>query len=217
MRKLATAFALAGLMAASTQAYARGHHHPRHHRHHYTRTEPVNDWYRFPDSAASKPYAPYVRQASLTPFEQPRTFNSDHEQYHPYGGGGITHARLADGQMIAVASAYVNNFVGFFNALYHREGHLPRITCLASGHMRHSLHHWGGACDVGQWARNRAARMMYHVGSLAAEYGLTDGCIWHNPDCGHVDVSGVGGSRHYALRRHYQHHYARRHIRYASR
>lgn len=119
---------------------------------------------------------------------------------------GISRERLADGQVIAVASAYASRFVGFFNDLYSREGHLPPIICLASGHMAHSLHHWGGACDVGQTTRNVAWRAMYHVGELAAAHGLTDGCIWHHPDCGHVDVSGVAGVRY---TRHRYHHYAR--------
>lgn len=120
---------------------------------------------------------------------------------------GIVHEKLADGQVIAVAAAYANRFVGFFNALFEREGHLPSITCLASGHMRHSLHHWGGACDVGQSARNVAWRPMYHVGSLATMYGLTDGASWRNPDAGHIDVSGVGGGGHYV--RHYASHHRR--------
>ena len=132
-----------------------------------------------------------------------------------FSSTGITHVRLDDGQTIAVASAYASRFAGFFHALYHREGHLPEIKCLASGHMAHSLHHWGGACDVGQTARNVAWRAMYHVGALASEYGLTDGCNWSHPDCGHVDVSGVGGGHRYASR-HYRH-YARHHYRHYAR
>lgn len=108
---------------------------------------------------------------------------------------GLTRARLADGQIITVAAAYAARFVGFLDALFAREGRLPRVGCYAPrGHMPGSLHHWGGACDVGQRARNLAWRPMYHVGALARQYGLTDGCAWRNPDCGHVDVSGVGGA-----------------------
>jgi hypothetical protein len=124
---------------------------------------------------------------------------------------GLAREKLADGQVIVVAAAYAERFVGFFNALFAREGKLPEIGCYAPrGHMRNSLHHWGGACDVGQTARNVAWRAMYHVGDLARQFGLTDGCIWRNPDCGHVDVSGVGGGGHYVRRyaSHHRRHYA---------
>lgn len=143
-----------------------------------------------------------------------------HHRDHHYiaSGSGTCSEKLNDGQVIRVACSVASKFVGFFNDLYAREGKLAPINCLASGHMANSLHHWGGACDVGQTARNVAWRAMYHVGDLAAKYGLTDGCIWRNPDCGHVDVSGVGGT-HYASRgrRHYasyarvgRRHYARK-------
>jgi hypothetical protein len=130
-----------------------------------------------------------------------------------HAGSGLSHEKLADGQVIVVAAAYASRFVGFFNALFAREGKLPEIGCYAPrGHMRGSLHHWGGACDVGQTSRNVAWRAMYHVGDLARQFGLTDGCIWRNPDCGHVDVSGVGGGGHYVHRyasaRRHRHRYA---------
>lgn len=131
----------------------------------------------------------------------------------PSRSTGLAREKLADGQIIVVAAAYAERFVGFFNALFAREGKLPEIGCYAPhGHMRNSLHHWGGACDVGQTARNVAWRAMYHVGDLARQFGLTDGCSWRNPDCGHVDVSGVGGGGHYVHRyasaRRYRRHYA---------
>jgi hypothetical protein len=129
--------------------------------------------------------------------------------------GGLVRVRLDSGQTIVVAARYADRFAGFLNALYHREGRLPEVSCYSpTGHMRNSLHHWGGACDVDQRARNVAWRPMYHVAALAAQYGLTDGCSWHNPDCGHVDVSGVGGG-HYARRTRYASHH--HHHRYAFR
>lgn len=110
--------------------------------------------------------------------------------------GGLTHERLDSGQTIVVAARFASRFTGFLNALYHQYGRLPAIGCYSpTGHMRNSLHHWGGACDVGQSARNRAWAPMYHVAALAARFGLTDGCSWRHPDCGHVDVSGTGGHR----------------------
>lgn len=131
-------------------------------------------------------------------------------------GVGLTRVKLDSGQVITVAAAYAGRFAGFLNALYRREGHLPAIGCYAPrGHMRHSLHHWGGACDVGQRARNVAWAPMYHVSDLAAEFGLTDGCGWHHPDCGHVDVSGVAGGRR-AFARVARHHPRRRVARAAA-
>ena len=157
----------------TAMAFAEGDH--GHHRHHY---------------AAERHHASHGR------------YYSRHRRGDFTTSGGITRVRLDDGQTISVSSQYASSFVGFFNALYRREGHLPEIKCLASGHMAHSLHHWGGACDVGQTDRNVAWRAMYHVGALASEYGLTDGATWHNPDAGHVDVSGlIYGRHHYASRR----------------
>ena len=108
-------------------------------------------------------------------------------------------------------------------------GYRGHVTCLASGHMPHSLHHSGEACDFAQVGRNRVAAgadIMYHARSIIAVHGLRDGCSFH--DCGHVDdgrmnfraraqyiPGGVRHIRHYA-RRYYGHHFyyrtaARRH------
>jgi hypothetical protein len=147
----------------------------------------------------------------------PALAHGRHHHRHHYmhsDGTGLTRVALDNGHVIVVASRYADRFRGFLNALYHRYGSLPDVQCYSSGHMRNSLHHWGGACDVGQRARNVAWRAMYHVGSLAAEYGLTDGCIWRHPDCGHVQI---GGGQHRYASRHYRH-YARHHYRhYAAR
>lgn len=104
---------------------------------------------------------------------------------------GLARARLPDGQTITVAAPFVERFVGFFIDLFHEVGKLPEIYCYApTGHMRNSLHHWGGACDVGQQSRNVAWKPMYHVTEIAHRWGLTDGCEWRGyPDCGHVEVN----------------------------
>lgn len=64
--------------------------------------------------------------------------------------------------------------------------------CLSSGHMRHSKHHWGGACDLfNQTARNRTALRQPPPSiqiSVAHRHGLTSGCVWRHPDCGHFEV-----------------------------
>jgi hypothetical protein len=200
-----TAFLTAIILAFVSSAQA----HPRHHRIIHIDAPQRVLWV---DVAAIAPYpmseprAVYRPTAAIPRMAVREARGGGYRHYYA-SGSGITHARLPDGQTIAVASAYADRFVGFFTALYRREGHLPEIVCLASGHMAHSLHHWGGACDVGQTARNVAWRAMYHVGALAAQFGLTDGCIWNHPDCGHVDVSGIA-PRHYASRRRV--HYASR-------
>jgi len=107
-------------------------------------------------------------------------------------------------------------------------GYHGHVTCLASGHMPHSLHHSGEACDFGQLSRNRVspgAGIMYHARSIIAAHGLRDDCSFR--DCGHVDggrmnfharaqyiPGGAARIRHYA-RRYYGHRFyrtaARRH------
>lgn len=78
--------------------------------------------------------------------------------------------------------------------------------CLSSGHMRHSLHHSGSACDLfNQVARNRTALHQPPPSvqiEVASRHGLTSGCVWRSPDCGHFDVSGIGGGRYYARSHH---------------
>jgi len=56
--------------------------------------------------------------------------------------------------------------------------------------MQHSKHHWGGACDLFvQVARNRTRlRLPPNHMAIALRYGLIDGCMWRNPDCGHFEV-----------------------------
>ena len=110
--------------------------------------------------------------------------------------GGLARAKLPDGQVITVAARFADRFVGFFTDLFAREGKLPEVDCYSpTGHQRNSLHHWGGACDVGQKARNVAASIVMagRVTELARRHGLEDGCLWHRdprgPDCGHIQVS----------------------------
>lgn len=102
--------------------------------------------------------------------------------------GSIKTAQTEAGP-IRVAAAYADRFVGFINALVD-SGYKPHeIGCFSPhGHMLHSKHHWGGACDIDQRSRNRTSARMYHITELAHRFHLTDGCEWRNPDCGHVEV-----------------------------
>jgi hypothetical protein len=64
--------------------------------------------------------------------------------------------------------------------------------CLSAGHMRHSKHHWGGACDFfNQIARDRTALRQPPPAvqiAMALKHGLVSGCMWRNRDCGHYEI-----------------------------
>jgi hypothetical protein len=102
---------------------------------------------------------------------------------------------------ITVNAAHASQFVGAIADLV-AAGFRGPVHCYASsGHVRHSLHYTGEACDFAQLARNRVAsgaRIMYHAHAILAHWGLRDGCTFH--DCGHADT----GRNFAALtRRHY--------------
>jgi hypothetical protein len=109
----------------------------------------------------------------------------------------------AAGMSITVASSVAPKFEGFISDLV-ASGYQPKqVHCLASsGHVSHSNHYWGGACDFDQTGRGRTAARMYHVADLAKKWGLRDGCTFS--DCGHIDVprnisehiASRSGSRH---------------------
>lgn len=64
--------------------------------------------------------------------------------------------------------------------------------CLSRGHMRHSKHHWGGACDLfNQISRNKTALRQPPSDvqiAVAGRHGLISGCAWKHPDCGHIEA-----------------------------
>lgn len=83
-------------------------------------------------------------------------------------------------------------FQGLVNAFRSMGYAVGPIGCLSAGHMQHSKHHWGGACDFfGQYARNRTRHAPPpHVQiETARAHGLVSGCVWRNPDCGHFEVA----------------------------
>lgn len=112
--------------------------------------------------------------------------------------GNLVTVQTAAGLPITVAANLAGKFQGFIADLV-ASGYKPRyIGCFArGGHVSHSRHYAGAACDIDQTGWGKTARPMYHVAALAAKYGLRDGCTFR--DCGHVD----DGAR---LRRAYAHH-----------
>jgi hypothetical protein len=93
---------------------------------------------------------------------------------------------------ITVNAAHVSQFVGAIADLVAAGFHGP-VHCYArGGHVRHSLHYTGEACDFAQLGRNRVAAgagIMYHAHAILAHWGLRDGCTFH--DCGHADTGRI--------------------------
>lgn len=136
-------------------------------------------------------------------FHSSRHSFGHHNSAH-YGASGLVTVPTAAGISITVASNLASKFQGFINDL-HSEGYNPHhLGCYASGgHVTHSNHYHGGACDFDQSGRNKTASRMYHVSALAAKWGLRDGCTFH--DCGHID-DGVNVGWHTGTTSHSTHH-----------
>lgn len=111
----------------------------------------------------------------------------------------------------------------FVDATTIKGNRITDIGCFDThGHMPHSKHYRGLACDIGQIRRNVTTdKFMYHVASIAHRLGLTDGCEWARkrgerytgPDCGHIEVpatqiAAAKPHRQYASRHHRRHRYA---------
>ena len=127
-------------------------------------------------------------------------------------GRGLVTVATAAGEAITVSASFAPKILGFIADLVD-SGYVPKdIGCYArGGHMRGSRHYSGNACDFDQLARNKTAKAMYHVGLLAAKWGVRDGCSFRgSPDCGHIDDGhdGYGGRVRYAHHWRHRHYYA---------
>lgn len=107
----------------------------------------------------------------------------------------IITVQTAAGIPITIASHLAAQFQGFIIDLVGR-GYTPRrIGCYArGGHVRHSRHYSGSACDFDQRGWGKTAMAMHHVSDLAKKHGLRDGKTFR--DAGHID----DGGRRYTLR-----------------
>ena len=126
---------------------------------------------------------------------------------------------------ITVAAHLAPRFKALIADLAAAGYHPRRVGCFAtSGHVRHSRHYAGAACDFdGSLSRNAFMRSETAHRIIVA-HGFRDGCTFrvHGVrDCGHVDDGGGGRYAHrgvryahrgvrYAHRRHRRHHYANR-------
>jgi hypothetical protein len=117
--------------------------------------------------------------------------------------GPIETIQTAVGIPITVAVSLAEKFKGFIADLKENYGYMPKhIGCYASGgHVTHSRHYVGAACDFDQRGWGLTADTMHHVSALAHKYGLRDGCDFG--DCGHIDDGRIGVqivSKHWPLR-----------------
>lgn len=117
-----------------------------------------------------------------------------HHRHHPHTepkreGGSAVCSRL--GRCAPVAAFLVGAFQGAINEFEALGYAVGTPGCLSAGHMAHSKHHSGAACDLfNQVARNRTALRQPPPAvqiAVAQHHGLTSGCEWHHPDCGHIE------------------------------
>ena len=110
-------------------------------------------------------------------------------------GGGLVTVSTAAGP-ITVASYLAGRFQALI-ADFVAHGYKPRhVGCFAAtGHVPHSRHHVGAACDFDQRGWGKTVPFMYRAHAIIARHGFRDGCSF--ADCGHVDD---GQFVHYARR-----------------
>ena len=114
---------------------------------------------------------------------------------------GVVTVPTAAGINITVSQLFAPKIVSFIDANVAAGRHFKQIHCLnfARTHVSNSLHFSGDACDF----------RPSPIGRLAGQYGLRDGCSFH--DCMHIDNGPLLGSSYSARsRRHHHRHYAAR-------
>jgi hypothetical protein len=120
-----------------------------------------------------------------------RSSHGSHRVSYVHGGFSLVTVTSAAGP-ITVNAAHASQFIGAIADLV-AAGFRGPVHCYArGGHVRHSLHYTGEACDFAQLRRNvvaPGARIMYHAHTILARWGLRDGCTFH--DCGHADTGRI--------------------------
>jgi hypothetical protein len=98
----------------------------------------------------------------------------------------VSHTKAGHAYKVNAHSA--SRFKGFIHDLEANGRPIRVIGCYAKwGHIRHSYHHMGNACDIEQYGFGRTTyHAMYHIRGLAHKWGLRDGCEFG--DCGHIDT-----------------------------
>jgi hypothetical protein len=214
--------ALALVLFACLPAQARHHrHHGRHHaRHHVVRAAPAHQGGMIYDNDGRVRFGGSMPDFSSLTVPPQRPQEGRGRRRHS-GHGGLAPTRASEsstswrgayahvcvsGHCGTVAAYLAPNFRGLFAEFLALGYNIGSPGCLSSGHMRHSLHHSGRACDLfDQRARNVTARRQPPASvqiEVARRHGLTAGCVWRSPDCGHFDVSGAGRIRRVARGHH---------------
>jgi hypothetical protein len=195
-----------------------------------------SDWRVAPSAAPRLSAKSHVRRHASR--RGSRRIARTHHRHIADANGNSAFATLhtAAGLTAKVAASAANQFQGFIDAVEAdiipdmgvgnfvetitiKGNRISDLGCLArGGHMPHSKHYRGLACDFGQLKRNVSTdKFMYHVTEIAHEHGLTDGCEWGRrrgerftgPDCGHIEVPGPTRTMSASRHRHHHRHYAR--------
>lgn len=113
----------------------------------------------------------------------------------PGGGTGTGRVCTANDRCARVVAWATSAFQGAIREFEDLGYKIGSPGCLSGGHMRHSKHHWGGACDLfDQTSRNKTALRQPPPDvqiAVAERHGLISGCSWHGrqgPDCGHIEA-----------------------------
>ena len=174
------------VLATSAAAQARPHHHDNRLR---------ADTYSWHAWISAKPTVHPRRHAERHPRKYQKV--SRRHAQRSVAHGGLVPVHVQGHTSLVTASAH-HAFQGFLNDVS-RLGKIQSLGCYSSGgHMPGSKHHWGGACDINQVARSVTSGFMRHVTAIAHRHGLTDGCTWRHPDCGHIEVASRRSRTRYA-------------------
>jgi hypothetical protein len=118
----------------------------------------------------------------------------------PSYGLNLSRIVVASGHKITVASHLASRWKALIDDFV-VAGYKPRnIGCFTtSGHVPHSRHYAGAACDFDQRGWGLTVPFMYRAHKIIVKHGFRDGCDFN--DCGHVD-DGLPLHRHGSLHRH---------------
>lgn len=118
---------------------------------------------------------------------------------------------------ITVAAHLAPRFKALIADLAAAGYHPRRVGCFAtSGHVRHSRHYAGAACDFDGSLSRSAFMRSSTAHRIIVAHGFRDGCTFrvHGVrDCGHVDDGGGGRYAHRGVRYAHQRHRRHRHHR----
>jgi len=109
---------------------------------------------------------------------------------------GLATVVVATGHRITVAAHLKERWAALV-ADFKEAGYVPRrIGCFATGgHVAHSRHYAGAACDFDQRGWGLTVPFMYSAkaNALIKKHGFRNGCLFS--DCGHVDDGLPGRGR----------------------